>query len=140
MNRTSFLAYLAVPFMVSVSTAITAYAQDMAEQQESTTTFTCEGNMGTCFTVHNGDEIITIGGNLVEITGNDRRVCPNGGGPVGGIFLHTPGNPSTGKGYLGVKACLDPVQGERSVTVPKDARIYTTLEEWNAAQAGSSVE
>lgn len=139
MRRKIIVSCLLVPFLTLVATMGTTYAQQMAV--ERTYTFTCQGTKGTCFSTRDGGGIIhTIAGDLVDMGSSDNPVvCTEGGVSIGNIFLHTPGNAATGIGYTGITGCANQTDRNATVRTGQTTQVYHTIEEWQQAVSGSTM-
>ncbi len=136
MRKTAMPRILIALFFLTLP-VLSAYAQPSRARVMVNIAITCKSGYNICYSYEEDDKIVNVAGDVVDVVidGNHSISCNPGAGAVsvGNLFLHALGNSSTGKGYVGVEACVNPAQGTGVMNVFEDTEIYESFSEWSAA-------
>ncbi len=143
MKKTAILSRILIAFFFLTLPVLPAHAQPSRAMAMTNISITCKGSYNICYSYDEGDKTVNVAGDVVNIVidGNHSISCNPGAGAisVGNLFLHTPGTPSTGTGYVGVEACIDPARATGVMNVFEDSEIYETFSAWQGAVFGGVV-
>lgn len=144
MNKTGILSRILIALFFLTLPVLSAYAQPSRAMVMVNISITCKGSYNICYSYDEGDKTVNVAGDVVSVVidGNHSISCNPGAGAVsvGNLFLHTPGNPSTGRGYVGVEACVNPAQGTGVMNVFEDSEVYNSFLDWRDAVSGATVD
>jgi len=132
MKKTAILSRILLATFLLAITAVAAQAQ---RAMYTTISITCQSSLNTCYSYEEDNKLVNVAGDVVKVVedGNDGIVCGEGEVPIGNIFMHTPGAPGQGEGYVGVNAYIKPNQGAGAVQISEGTVVYSTFSEWKNA-------